>query len=34
MSHRIIWTTFAQYQLELVYEFAYEQSPTYADKVI
>lgn len=34
MSNRIIWTAFAHYQLELVYEFAYEQSPTYADKVI
>jgi plasmid stabilization system protein ParE len=34
MSHRIIWTSFAQFQLNLVYEFAYELSPTYADKVI
>jgi plasmid stabilization system protein ParE len=34
MSYRIIWTAFAQYQLELVYEFACEQSPSYGDKVI
>ena len=34
MRYRIIWTEFAQMQLNLVYEFAYEQSPSYADKVI
>ncbi len=34
MTNLIIWTDYAELQLQLAYEFAYQQSPNYAEKML